>query len=60
MERGNHPVYQHTERVKKHIPCGYAWTLVSDHSLVPSRVEYFKTEISDFIVDDGESEEDHL
>ena len=31
---------EHTEQVQKHIPCGYAWTSVSNHPDVSNRVEY--------------------
>lgn len=33
-----------TERFQKHIPCGYAWTLISNHPDVYSRVKDFPKE----------------
>ena len=46
-----------TLRVQKHIPCGYAWVLISNHPEVASRVEHYSPEHNgEFVV--GRVEED--
>ena len=44
----------HTERVLKHIPRGFAWTLLSNHPDFSNRVEYFSKELEEEV---GEKEE---
>ena len=48
---------ERTERVQKHIPCGYAWSLISNHPDVEPRVRYSSKPEGDFIMDEGEEEE---
>ena len=45
----------HTERVQKHIPCGFAWTLISKHPDFSNGVEYFSKELEEEV---GEEEEE--
>ena len=45
----------HTEWVQKHIPCGFAWTLISNYPDVSNRVEYFPKELEEEV---GEEEEE--
>ena len=37
----------HMERVQKHIPPGFAWTLISNHPDFSNRVEYFSKELEE-------------
>ena len=45
---------ERTERFQKHIPCGYAWIMVSNHPDVHSRVKYFPKEQEEDVVEKDE------
>ena len=45
---------ERTERFQKHIPCGYAWTMVSNHPDVHSRVKYFPKEQEEDVAEEDE------
>ena len=45
---------ERTERFQKHIPCGYAWIMVSNHADVHSRVKYFPKEQEEDVVEEDE------